>query len=304
MAPRQCGTELDVPPLIESQATMLRSWKLGQAFGIPLLVHPSFLLLVAWVFYQTGDQGAFTAGFVLAWVLTVFGCVLLHELGHALMARHFGIQTRDITLYPIGGVARLDRLSERSHEELCIALAGPAVNVVIAVLLTPLLIFAAVAGVPFGDPQTAAVTDGALPLLAKLVFGVWISNVGLVIFNLIPAFPMDGGRVLRALLADWLGRVRATDIAGRIGLVLSMVLAVLAILSLNPLLFLVSLFVALVGHQERLMVRYREAQRQAAAPEPVTVASRGFSGVAWDGNHRVWVRWVDGRPVGYYAPAE
>jgi Zn-dependent protease len=283
---------------------MLRSWKLGRAFGIPLFVHPSFLLILAWVVFQTRDQGLFTAGFVLVWVLAVFACVLLHELGHALMARHFGIRTRDITLYPIGGVARLDRLSERSHEELCIALAGPAVNVVIAMLLTPLLIFAAIARLPFGDFQTYASTDGGLTLLAKLAFGIWVSNVGLVIFNLIPAFPMDGGRVLRALLSNWLGRVRATDVASRIGLVLAMGLALLAILSLNPFLFVVSLFVVLVGQQERLMVRYTEAQRRSAAPEPVTVASRGFSGVAWDVNQRIWVRWVDGRPVGYYAPTE
>jgi Zn-dependent protease len=282
---------------------MLRSWKLGKAFGIPLFVHPTFLLLVAWVFYLSRDQGVFAGFFSTAVAITVFACITLHELGHALAARRFGIQTLDITLYPIGGVARLDRLSERSFEELCIALAGPAVNVVIALLLTPLLFLGVAAGLPFLDAQSIALADGVWTLLAKFAFSVWLSNIVLVLFNLIPAFPMDGGRVLRALLSDWLGPVRATDFAGRLGLVLAMGLAVLAILGSQPFLLVVSLLIAFVGHQERLMVRYREAQRRAAT-DKVTVAPRGFSGIAWDGRYRVWVRWVDGRPVGYYAPAE
>jgi Zn-dependent protease len=286
---------------------MLRSWKLGRAFGIPLFVHPTFLLILLWVAYQSQGRGLLGAGLALAVVLTVFSCIVLHELGHALMARHFGIQTLDITLYPIGGVARLDRLSERPHEELCIALAGPAVNVVIAALLLPLLILAMLARIPLGDLETFSRTDGLLTLLVKFVLCVWVSNIGLVIFNLIPAFPMDGGRVLRAILSGSLGPVRATDIAGRLGLLLAMVFAVLAFLIPNPLLLLVSVFVAFVGHQERLLVRYREARRRAAAPsvpEPVLIPTRGFSGIAWDPSYRVWVRWVDGRRVGYYASAE
>jgi Zn-dependent protease len=286
---------------------MLRSWKLGRAFGIPLYVHPSFLLLILWVLYQSRDQSWVATGFALVVMLTVFGCIVLHELGHALMARRFGIQTSDITLYPIGGVARLDRLSERPHEELCIALAGPAVNVVIAILLTPVLLFMVLTHASFGDPAKLTLDDGPLTILANFFFYVWFTNIGLVIFNMIPAFPMDGGRVLRAVLASGLGQVRATDIAGRIGLVLAIVFAILAIAVPLPFLLLVSFFVAFVGHQERLMVRYREMQRREAAPpvvEAVPVPTRGFSGVAWDGRYRVWVRWVDGRPVAYYAPAE
>ena len=298
---------------------MLRSWRVGQAFGIPLFINPTFLLIVPWVLFQSRGHDAAGAVLALAVVLAVFACVVLHELGHALMARYFGIRTLDITLYPIGGVARLDRLSDRPHEELCIALAGPAVNVVIAALLTPFALLA-LAGVAAEGPETVSFSDGWPTLLATFVFWVWASNIGLVLFNLIPAFPMDGGRVLRAVLSGWLGEVRATDIAGRIGLVLAAVLAVLAVAGPNPFLFVISLFVVFVGHQERLMVRYREAQRRSAsraspspeyvttsgepAREPAVVSSRGFSGVAWDGTHRVWVCWVDGRPVGYYAPSE
>jgi Zn-dependent protease len=289
---------------------MFRSWKIGRAFGIPLYVNPTFLLIVPWVLFQSRDHGLFGGLFAVAVVLTVFGCVVLHELGHALMARYFGIRTRDITLYPIGGVARLDRISERPHEELCIALAGPAVNVLIAALLTPLLVGAVFARVPFGDPEDLSLADGPLALLATYTLWVWVSNIFLVVFNMIPAFPMDGGRVLRAVLAGWLGRLRATEIAGRLGLVVAALLALLAVFYFhNPFLVLISLFVAFVGQQERMMVRYQDAQRRAAAaagmaPEPVTVTPRGFSGIAWDGHYRVWVRWVDGRPVGYHVPAE
>jgi Zn-dependent protease len=290
---------------------MFRSWSLGRAFGIPLYVHPTFLFIVPWVLFQSRGQGLFAGLFAVAVVLTVFGCVLLHELGHALMARYFGIRTRDITLYPIGGVARLDRLSEKPHEELCIALAGPAVNVVIAALLTPLWAFALFAGSMPDAAEPFALASSPSALLGGFIFWLWYANIGLVIFNMIPAFPMDGGRVLRAVLASWLGIVRATDIAGRIGLVMALLLAVLAVVTSNPMLVLVSLFVAFVGQQERLMVRYQEAQRRAAAGtvepavvEPAVVDPRGYSGLTWDAHYRVWVRWVDGRPVAYYSPAE
>jgi Zn-dependent protease len=296
---------------------MLRSWRVGQAFGIPLFINPTFLLIVLWVLFESRGRDAASAILALAVTLAVFGCVVLHELGHALMARRFGIRTLDITLYPIGGVARLDRISDRPHEELCIALAGPAVNVVIAALLTPLVFVLAFVGKPTVELETVSLSDGLPTMLASFLTMVWLSNICLVLFNLIPAFPMDGGRVLRAVLSGWLGQVRATDIAGRIGFVLAVLFAVLAVVSHNPFLFLISLFVVLVGHQERLMVRHRESQRHSAdrvspASEHVTPfpgragsgSPRGFSGVAWDGRYRVWVCWVDGRPVGYYAPSE
>src|SRR5262245_59015999 len=115
---------------------MFRSWNLGKAFGINIYVHWSFVLLLGFVVLSGWNQaGIASAGYDAALVLSLFGCVVLHELGHALMARRFGIGTRDITLYPIGGIARLERMSERPWEEFWIAIAGPAVNVAIAILL-------------------------------------------------------------------------------------------------------------------------------------------------------------------------
>lgn len=172
------------------------SWSLGRVAGIDLYLHPTFLfvpLLALW-------QGQGLAG--VAMVILIFGCVLLHELGHALMARRYGIGTVDITLYPIGGVARLERMPRSAGPELLIALAGPAVNLAIAATL-----WAVVAA--FGPWMT----EDLAASLGLLTF----VNVGLLIFNMLPVFPMDGGRVLRALLSGWLGRGRATEIAAGLG---------------------------------------------------------------------------------------
>src|SRR5262249_60731937 len=152
----------------------------------------------------------------LTLLAVVFGCVVLHELGHALTARRFGIRTLDITLYPIGGVARLERLPERPTEELLIALAGPAVNLAIVALLTPLLL----AGAFLTPGAEEALAPPALLLAVTFLVHVWVANAVLVLFNLLPTFPMDGGRVLRAVLAYRLGAVRATagaEVGGRGG---------------------------------------------------------------------------------------
>src|SRR5207249_1137622 len=131
----------------KARSPMLRSWKIGSAFGIPVYIHPTFLLAPLLALMGNGATRSLAgAVFVIAMVLALFGCVLLHEFGHALMARCFGIRTRDVTLYPIGGVARLEGMSEKPNEELLIAIAGPAVNVVIAALLTPIAILAIFSG--------------------------------------------------------------------------------------------------------------------------------------------------------------
>src|SRR5262249_28708322 len=193
---------------------MVPSWRIGRAFGIDLYIHWTFWLLPAWLALSGVLGTGRDLALGLAVLAAVFGCVLLHELGHALTARHFGIGTRDITLYPIGGVARLEGMSERPAHELWIALAGPAVNLAIAVLLTSALCI-----VTLFDPTL--VTGSLAGLFLLRLLGV---NVTLVLFNLLPAFPMDGGRVLRALLAMGLGHLRATRAAAAVGAVMAVLM--------------------------------------------------------------------------------
>jgi len=295
---------------------MLRSWRLGSLFGIGIYIHSTFLLLPLLLVVPNFEaMGVGTVLFLLAFLAAVFGCVVLHELGHALMARRFGIRTLDITLYPIGGVARLAQMTERPSEELWIALAGPAVNVAIAALLTPLVL----AGVLF----TPLVLDAASPLVGEVwavgvsfLWNLLLANVVLVLFNLLPAFPMDGGRVLRALLAMRLGVVRATTLAVGVGrglilaaLILSLVFAPSFLLG-NPMLLLLAAFVVLVGQHELFAIRQREAARQAEATAPAVsllpLAALGpnvapdFSGITRDTRHGVGIQWHNGRPIGVF----
>ena len=175
----------------------------------------------------------------------MFACVLAHEYGHVLTARYFGINTRDITLLPIGGVASIERMPEKPGEELLIALAGPAVNVVIAVLL-----FAFFGASVDAQRMAAAVEDQKIDFVTRLA----LINVMLVLFNLIPAFPMDGGRVLRALLSFRLDRARATAIAARIGQMVAFGLGFLGLFG-NPILLFIALFVFLAASHEVLCGR-------------------------------------------------
>src|SRR5438034_1003084 len=162
---------------------MFRSWRLGRAFGIDLFVHWSFLLIPALALYANLGLGVTAAIGAAGLVVAVFGCVLLHELGHALMAKSFAIGTRDITLYPIGGIARLERMPEKPWAEIAIAVAGPLVNVVIAMGLW--------FGFYLAGRQFAL--DGLYygSLSHQLLNQLFLANVGLVLFNMIPAFPMD-----------------------------------------------------------------------------------------------------------------
>jgi Zn-dependent protease len=270
----------------------MRSIKLGSAFGIGIYVHPTFLLLFLWVVFFSGKE---STGFVYylftaALLIGVFTCVVLHELGHALMARQFGIGTRDITLYPIGGVARLERMPEKSWDEFWIAVAGPAVNVVIAVLLAIGLVTVAVV---HGMPRSLE-----SPIPFNFVLYLAAMNVSLVVFNLIPAFPMDGGRVLRALLAINLGYLRATEIAAKMGAVLALMVGVLGILNANPWPAFIGLFVFLVGQQELAMVRLRD--RHHAETQRAYAVDPSFSGFIWDDEAHAWVLWRLGRPIHVY----
>jgi Zn-dependent protease len=306
------------PAQHESSTFMFRSFQVGRAFGIPVFVHPTFLLLPLWVLYNTRGTGPVGMLFGLATLLAIFGCVVLHELGHALMARVFGIGTRDITLYPIGGVARLERMSERPVEEVLIALAGPAVNFVLFVLLTPLFLAAALSGLLGGDLVGLTAEQGLLPLAAKFAATLWLGNLILLVFNLLPAFPMDGGRVLRALLAMGLGHLRATEIAAAVGLGVAVLIGALTFVFGNPMLVVLAVFVCFMGQIELLAVRRREAMRQVSVlrqrpavvidhvrpAEPVGLdvppappRAPDFTGCVWDAARGVWVLWHNGRPV-------
>jgi Zn-dependent protease/CBS domain-containing protein len=223
-------------------------WKLGRFFGIDVYVHATFLLIIAFVAWSHWAQGAARVVDGILFVLAIFACVVAHEYGHALTARRFGIKTRDITLYPIGGVARLERMPDKPMQELWVALAGPAVNVVIAAGLYAWLVMAHTLR-PFGE---LTVTGG--PFLERLL----VTNLFLVGFNLIPAFPMDGGRVLRALLAMKLEYTRATGIAAGIGQGMALVLGLWGLFG-NPMLLFIALFVWIGAAQEASMVQMKSA---------------------------------------------
>jgi Zn-dependent protease len=279
---------------------MLRSIHLGRAFGIPLYLHPTFFLLPLYVLAVSLGEGMTRVVLSQLVLFAVFGCVLLHELGHALTGRLFGIATRDITLYPMGGVARLDGMGSRPHEEIAIALAGPAVNLVIFVLLLPVFLLAMSAGL-VGGPEDAIGSGGTtlLGFAAHFVTLVCFSNAALLVFNLIPAFPMDGGRVLRALLSLGMPRLDATRIAATVGLIAAGGLALFGLFGGFPQLVLVALFVGFAGQMELASLKRQEARPILdAVPVEPWEARGGFTGMAWDQHRGVWVRWVDGRVVG------
>ena len=226
--------------------------KIGSVSGIKIEVHWTFTLLLIWVAFLEIQKGSDLNRILLneALILVLFVCVILHELGHALTAKKFGVKTKNILLLPIGGVATLEKMPEKPAQELWIALAGPAVNVVIAILL--LLVVPVRSYFNFDS----IVLEEMLyePTLQNFLFYLFIANVMLVVFNLIPAFPMDGGRVLRALLSFKLGRVSATNIAASIGQGLAFIFFVLG-LFFNPFLILIALFIFLGAYGENQMVK-------------------------------------------------
>jgi len=224
--------------------------RIGSLFGIPIRVHATFLILLVWFGASSpAEGGGFLGGVVF--LLMLFGCVVLHELGHAMTARRYGVRTSEIVLYPIGGVARLDHMPS-GKAELVIALAGPAVNLVLAVLIF--------AGLKLGHadvPRSAPELLLSAPLAAQLLG----ANLTLLVFNLIPAFPMDGGRVLRGGLSIFLGQRRATTIASRVGQGVAVLFAIVAIYPppVNPVLLFIALFVFLGAGQEEAYQRGKAA---------------------------------------------
>lgn len=226
--------------------------KLGSVSGIKIEVHWTFTLLLLWVVFLDVRRGGNlqTALFNLAIILVLFLCVLLHELGHAMTAKRYHIDTKKITLLPIGGVASLDKMPEKPRQELFVALAGPAVNVVIAILLYLLVPVQSYFSMDMETLEQFLYT----PSLKTFLFYLFIANVMLVVFNLIPAFPMDGGRVLRALLTFKMGRVKATAIAASLGQGLAVFFLILGLL-LNPFLILIAFFIFFGAYGENIMVK-------------------------------------------------
>ncbi len=226
------------------------STTLGKIAGTAVKVHVTFLLLLAWVAWRHWRLEASVAATLagLAFTLAIFACVVLHEFGHALTARRYGINTRDIILLPIGGVARLEQIPGNPRQELWITLAGPAVNVVIAAVLGVWL----------------QLTGGWQPVEELTVTGgsfferLLVVNLFVALFNLIPAFPMDGGRILRALLGMRMDYMRATRIATTIGKTLAVAFGFLGLFS-NPFLILIALFVWTGAARETKMVQFKNA---------------------------------------------
>jgi Zn-dependent protease/predicted transcriptional regulator len=226
------------------------SWKLGRFAGIDVHIHATFLLLFGFfgVSYWVGGRGIAAMIEGLGFILFLFGCVILHEYGHALTARRYGIPTRDITLYPIGGVARLERMPDDPRQELWVALAGPAVNLVIAAALGAWLLLSN-SFVPLSE---LSMTTGSFVERLMMV------NISLIVFNLIPAFPMDGGRVLRALLASRMNYVRATQIAASLGQGIAFLFGFVGLFTAPTLVF-IAFFVWIAAGQEVGMVQMKAA---------------------------------------------
>jgi len=234
---------------------MTWSYPIGHIFGSELRVHATFFLLLAWIGAAAWlADGPLAATINVLFVLALFACVVAHEFGHALMARRFGISTPDITLLPIGGLARLDRMPEKPGQEIAVALAGPAVNVVIWAVLIAL-------GAGTDIDKLAAIEDPAVGFWGRLA----AVNLFLVLFNMIPAFPMDGGRVFRAALSMGMGRVRATRIAARAGQALAFVFGFLGLTWASPVLVLIAIFVFVAAGAESADVSLRDMARHMRA---------------------------------------
>lgn len=243
---------------------MFKSISLGNLAGIDIRVHPSLLLAVVWVSYEFGyaaGEGVPGVIFGLTLLTVIFGCVVMHELGHSFMAREFGSGTKEITLYPLGGAAYIERMPANPKREAAVTIAGPLVNVAIAACLLPIVI---VIGLIAGfDSSEDFLIAAAEPTVIGLIVSIFLFNIANVLFNLIPAFPMDGGRVLRSFLARRNGFVRGTQVAARVGKVIAVGFALVGLFGIpgvypvNPILVLIAIFVWFGATAEAAAVEYR-----------------------------------------------
>ena len=227
------------------------SIQLATVAGTSVRIHLTFFLLLAWFGVWSWLQGGPSAAVdSVVFVVLLFGCVVLHEFGHVFAARRYGISTPDVTVLPIGGLARLERMPEKPGEEIVVAIAGPLVNVAIALVLFVIL------GFKFNLSDMAEIEKASSSLTARLA----AANVALVIFNLIPAFPMDGGRVLRALLATRFSYVQATQIAARAGQFMAIGFGFIGLMG-SPLLILVAVFIFIAASAENAHIEMRDLAR-------------------------------------------
>jgi Zn-dependent protease/CBS domain-containing protein len=242
----------------------MKSLTIGRIQGIDIKLHPSLLLIALWVIYHGGfRQNYGIAGTVygLVLVLAIFCLVLLHELGHSMMAHEYGLRVRDITLVPFGGVARIEQMPSRPRAEAMISVAGPLVNLAIALLLLPLLLMGGLASGHSSLQDFAQFGLGDVSLTGFL-FYLFLANLTLAIFNLLPAFPMDGGRILRAGVTPFIGRQGATTVAVAIGVTLGVLIGILGLVSGEYLIVLVMAFVILAAFAEGRSVRLEESMRR------------------------------------------
>ena len=243
------------------------SFSIGRLFGSELRVHVTFFLLLAWVGYaayvNSGWPGALEN---VLFVVALFACVVAHEFGHALTARRYGIKTPDITLLPIGGLARLEKMPENPVQEIIVALAGPAVNVVIWAVLMLL-------GADLSLEMAEEVDLTGPGFLGRLAF----VNLFLALFNLIPAFPMDGGRVFRAVLSLAMDRVQATQVAATAGQIVAFLFGFAGLSSGNPILILIAVFVFIAANAESQDVAMRSVARQLTARDATITTYESLS---------------------------
>lgn len=241
---------------------------IGAVKGTVIRIHVTFVLFLIWIGAVHHAQGGWEAAVEgVVFVSLLFLCVLLHEFGHVFAARRYGVQTPDVTLLPIGGVARLERIPEEPRQELVVALAGPAVNLAIAAVL-----YLALGG--FGPEGAGAeVQNAGVGVLERL----GAANLFIALFNLIPAFPMDGGRVLRAFLAHRRGYARGTETAAKVGQAVAIGLGVLGLLAGNAILVFIAVFVWLGAASEAQAVQMREASRGVAASDAAVTRFEALS---------------------------
>ena len=245
------------------------SWRAGSLFGIAVYIHWTFVILLGWIalghVQSDGTFLQFAIG-VLS-IAVLFGVVLLHELGHSLMARRFGIETKDITLLPIGGLARLERMPDKPRQEFWVAIAGPAVNVALALIAFVILQFRGAHGVL---PEELGFATHPLEQFYAV-------NVYLVLFNMLPAFPMDGGRVLRAVLASRLPYAQATRIAASIGQGMALLFVFAGVMTGNFMLLFIALFVWLGAEGEASMAQVKSLLGDARIGEAMITRFRALS---------------------------